>query len=114
MTPEEKAAAIGSQFPAGGIQYSYQGIVFHVFGCEVIGPMVRVSIVAWTGAGQNRAYLPLGDGIFQFVNPPLTVPDGFDQHGRPTGFSRNDLAAAQQMVYDGVTGCATTNGWVAP
>jgi hypothetical protein len=111
MTPEERAAAIGAQFPANGIQYSYSGIVFDVTACTVSGPVVQVHVTAWTGKGANKVFLPLGDGWFRFVNPPLMVPDGgFDAEGRKT-FSRDDLAAAQQIVYDAVTGCARRNGW---
>ena len=110
MTPEERAAAIGAQFPAGGIQYSYLGIVFAVSGCVVSGPAVTVTIAAWTGAGHNRVTLPT-DNPYVFVNPPLKVPDGgTDAGGSPT-FSRSDLAAAQQIVYDAVTAAARRLGW---
>lgn len=119
MTPEERAAYIGSQFPANGIQYSFKGIVFRVDDCVVTGPMVQVNVAAWTGAGGNRVDLPLGDGVFRFVNPPLMVPDGgtevtTDPHGHQftrATYSRDDLAAAQQIVYDAVVNCATRNGW---
>jgi len=119
MTPEERAAYIGARFPANGIQYSFGGIVFAVSGCVVTGPTVQVNVVAWTGTGKNKVYLPLDDGIFQFVNPPLMVPDGgtevvTDPSGNPhtrATFARNDLAAAQQIVYDAVVGCAVALGW---
>ena len=119
MTPEERAAYIGAQFPANGITYTYQGIVFAVSGCVVSGPTVQVSVLAWTGTGKNKVFLPLGDGIFRFVTPPLMVLDGGTEvvtppHGHPytrATFSRNDLAAAQQIVYDAVTACARAHGW---
>lgn len=110
MTPEERAAAIGAQFPANGIQYSFNGIVFNVTNCRVQGPAVQVHVEAWTGAGQNKVYLPLDDGEFRFVNPPLMVADGLDGQGNKT-YARNDLAAAQQIIYDAVTACATRLGW---
>jgi hypothetical protein len=119
MTPEEKAAAIGAQFPVNGIQYSFGGIVFNVTNCVVTGPAVQVHVEAWTGAGQKKVYLPLDDGIFIFVNPPLMVPDGgsttvTDPKGRPLAvrtYTRDDLVAAQTIVYDAVTGCAKRLGW---
>ena len=119
MTPEERAAYIGAQFPANGIQYTYLGIVFDVTGCVVTGPTVQVNVVAWMGKGANKVFLPLGDGIFRFVNPPLMVPDGGTEvvtppHGDPytlPTFTRNDLIAAQQIVYDAVVACARSLGW---
>jgi hypothetical protein len=119
MTPEERAAFIGAQFPANGITYTYLGILFAVSGCVVTGPAVQVSVIASTGKGANKVYLPLGDGIFRFVNPPLMVPDGGTEvvtppHGDPytlPTFTRDDLAAAQAIVYDAVTACARTHGW---
>jgi hypothetical protein len=111
MTPEERAAAIGAQFPANGIQYTFEAIVYSVTGCVVTGPVVKVDIVAWTGKGAHKLYLPLGDGVFRFVNPPLMPPDGgFDAEGHRT-FTRDDLAAAQRIVADAVIACATRNGW---
>jgi len=119
MTPEERAAYIGAQFPVNGITYTYEGIRFNVQNCVVTGPMVQVDITAWTGSGGNRRDLPLGDGVFRFVNPPLMVADSGtevitdhrgEQFTRKT-FVRNDLLAAQQMVYDAVVACATRLGW---
>lgn len=116
MTPEERAAAIATAIGNKSITLSVNGAYGSVSirvlaGTTAIGPMVRCSITAWTGAGGNRVDLPLGDGIFQFVNPPLAVPDGgTDPEGNKT-FTRDDLAAARAMVYDAVTGCALRNGW---
>jgi hypothetical protein len=117
MTPEERAAAIGAQFPANGIQYTYQGIIFDVTNCVVSGPAVSVNVVAWTGKGNNKVFLPAYNPYI-FVNPPLSVPDGGTQvvigpHGSHTvsTFTRDDLAAAQQIVYDAVTSVAIRLGW---
>jgi hypothetical protein len=119
MTPEERATAIGAQFPVNGIQYTYLGIVFAVSNCVVTGPTVWVTVSAWTGTGKNRVYLPVDDR-YGFTNPPLMVPDGgtqviTDPRGNPITvktYTRSDLAAAQQMVYDAVTGYARAHGWV--
>lgn len=118
MTPEERAAYIGAQFPANGIQYTYQGIVFDVTNCVVTGSTVQVDVVAWTGKGANKVFLPVDDH-YRFVNPPLMVPDGGtqvitdpqgNQHTVMT-FTRDDLAAAQQIIYDAVTAYALRHGW---
>lgn len=118
MTPEERAAAIGAQFPPSGIQYTYQGIVFAVSNCRVVGPTVWVDIIAWTGTGKNKVYLPVDDH-YGFTNPPLGVPDGGTRdvlgpdgrHYTVATFTRNDLAAAQSIVYDRVTWYALRHGW---
>jgi len=121
MTPEERAAAIYAAFPANGIQYSYNGIVFNLSPMTLNGAAVTVTISAWTGAGNNKAFLPT-DNPYTFVNPPLMVPDGGETtvagpRGKPLTiktYTRNDLAAAQQIVYDAVTTVATRLGWVMP
>jgi hypothetical protein len=115
MTPEERAAAIGAAIGTKTVTYSFEGVTYRVSAATVSGPTVTVTISAWTGAGGNRRDLPLGDGIFRFVNPPLMVPDGgtvIDDKGNPhPSFSRDDLAAAQRIVADAVIACATRNGW---
>jgi hypothetical protein len=111
MTPEERAAAIGAAIGTKTVTYSFEGVTYRVSGATVTGPTVQVTIAAWTGAGGNRRDLPLGDGVFRFVNPPLMVPDGgTDAQGHKT-YSRDDLAAAQRIVADAVIACATRNGW---
>lgn len=122
MTPEERAAAIATAFGTGTRTYTYLGIHFQISGVSASGPAVRCTVLAWTGAGGNRVDLPTDDE-YVFVNPPLMVPDGGTttipdpmdrKHIRtitvPT-FTRNDLVAAQQMVYDAVTGYAMRHGW---
>ena len=47
----------------------------------------------------------LNSGGTEVITPPRGQP-----YTRPT-FSRNDLAAAKQIVYDAVTACARRNGW---
>lgn len=119
MTPEERAAYIGAQIAGRTLTFSRGGINFRVTNGTVSGPAVRVEVTAWTGAGGNRVDLPVGDGVFVFVNPPLMVPDGgtetiTDPHGeqitRPS-FVRDDINAAKQIVYDAVTTCARSLGW---
>lgn len=124
MTPEEKAAAIGAAIGDKTITYSYQGITFRVSNCIVTGPAVQITVAAWTGAGGNRVDLPT-DNPYIFVNPPVLVPDGgttaisVPNPGRGGGninktvasFTRNDVAAAQQIVYDAVTAVAKRLGW---
>lgn len=111
MTPEERAAAIGAALGSKTITFSHLGVTFRVSGAAITGNAISLLISAWTGAGGNRVNLPVGDGQFVFVNPPLAVPDGgFDVDGRPT-YARSDLAAAKQMVYDAVTGYALRHGW---
>ena len=119
MTPGERAAAIGIAMGSKTVTYTFRGITFRVGAASVAGGTVTVTIAAWTGAGANRVNLPLGDGVFNFVNPPLMAPDGGTEivtppkglpYTRPT-FTRNDLAAAQLMVYNDVTACARRLGW---
>ena len=111
MTPEERAVAIAAAMGTKTVTYTFSGITFRVSNASAAGPVITVTVAAWTGAGANRVDLPVGDGIFRFVNPPLMVPNGgFDPEGRAT-FTRDDLTAAKQIVYDAVTACARRLGW---
>lgn len=102
MTPPEKAAAIAAAVGSRQVTLSVSGVSIEVTGCLAYGPAVYLTVVAaWTGAGANRVYLPL-DNPYIFVNPPLSA-DG--------GATRNDLAAARQMVYESVTSAARRMGW---
>jgi len=118
MTPEEKAAAIAAAFGTGTRSYTYLGIHFQISGVFASGPAVTCTVAAWTGSGAKRVNLPT-DNPYTFVNPPLMVPDGGTRVVTdPDGisqtvdtFTRNDLAAAQQIVYDVVTAVAKCLGW---
>jgi hypothetical protein len=119
VTPEERAIAIATAFGPGTRDYTYLGIHFQVGNVSASGSAVIATIAAWTGSGGNRVDLPT-DNPYVFVNPPLSVPDGGttitnDPHGNPhtvATFTRNDLVAAQQMVYDTVTMVAKRLGWI--
>lgn len=104
MTPEERAAAIAAAVGPNPIQYTFNGIVFNVSDCHAVGSAVYVTVSAWTGTGAKKSYLPV-DNPYIFVNPPLQVPDG------QGGYARNDIAAAQQIVYDTVVAVAQRMGW---
>lgn len=117
MTPQERAAAIHSATGVGPFSFSLNGINFSVQNVQAIDNRVICSgVTAWTGTGSKRVYLPV-DNPYIFVNPPLLIPDGGTTIDPTTGltvatFTRNDLAAAKQILYDAVTNVARRLGWI--
>lgn len=44
----------------------------------------------------------IGDGIFQFINPPVTVPEYDEFTAAITNHREDVLLAAKEMIYDAV------------
>ena len=99
--------------PNRRFSWTDQGISFTASDPTLVGDVLSCVVEASDGNGP----LPV-DNRYQWVNPPLMVPDGGQawafQQGAPvlvTTFKRDDIPALKAIVYDAVTGYALRHGW---